>query len=110
VPLPELPPICPECGELARPDVVWFGESLEPQVLQRATAVVSEARILLVIGTSALVYPAASLPQIAKRNNARIVEINTQETPLSNVADEIYRKPATTGLKEWWERFNQDGD
>ncbi len=105
VPLPELPPTCPACGGLARPDVVWFGESLDPEILRQATVLAAEARIMLVIGTSALVYPAASLPRIAKENRARIVEINPQETPISNLADEIFREPATSGVRKWWQHF-----
>ena len=106
VPLPELPPACLSCGELARPDVVWFGEPLNPQTLQSAHSAVLRSDILLVIGTSALVFPAASLPQLAKENGAAIVEINPQETPLSSIADAVYRQPATSGLKKWWFDFS----
>jgi NAD-dependent deacetylase len=109
VPLPNLPPVCPVCGELARPDVVWFGEALDPQKLQIAHSAVVRSDVLLVIGTSALVFPAASLPQLAKENGATIVEINPQETPLSPIADQIFRQPATSGLKQWWFEFSQRG-
>lgn len=106
VPLPELPPKCPACDGLARPDVVWFGEALDAGVLRQATDTVQQAETMLVIGTSALVYPAAGLPAIAQTTGARIVEINPQETPLSEMAAEIYREPATSGLRRWWTEFN----
>jgi NAD-dependent deacetylase len=105
VPLPDLPPLCRECGGLTRPDVIWFGEALDPAVLQLAYTVVDEIELLLVIGTSGVVYPAAGLPQAAKANGAAIVEINPQETPISDLADEIYREPATSGVAKWWQSF-----
>jgi NAD-dependent deacetylase len=107
VTLSVLPPSCPECGSLARPDVIWFGEALDTEVLQRAYKVVEDIELLLVIGTSAQVYPAAGIPQIAKANGAAIVEINPQETPISDLADEIFREPATSGVAKWWQRFQE---
>ena len=103
VPLPELPPRCPECGALARPDVVWFGETLDPAVLHAAQEASARAATMIVIGTSAIVQPAASLPLIAKRNGARLVEINPDETPLSVYADEVLRGPAAVELPQWWD-------
>jgi NAD-dependent deacetylase len=102
VPLPEIPPRCPKCGSLARPDVVWFGEMLDDLLLQAAMDAAAQARTMLVVGTSALVQPAASLPLIAKRNGARLVEINPDETPLSDFADEVLRGPAARELPAWW--------
>lgn len=86
VPLAELPPHC-SCGALLRPAVVWFGESLSTSVLQAAADAAARAQVFLVIGTSALVQPAASLPLVAQQNGARLVEINPQATPLSAHAD-----------------------
>lgn len=86
VPLPELPPRC-SCGALLRPGVVWFGEPLPADVLARAFAAAQRAEVFLVVGTSAVVQPAASLPLIAKQAGAHIVEINREETPLSSAAD-----------------------
>ena len=79
----ELPPRCPFCGGLLRPDVVWFGEMLPVSALQRAIQVSRAADIFLTIGTSALVQPAASLPLDAVENGAMLIEININETPLS---------------------------
>jgi NAD-dependent deacetylase len=79
------------CGALLRPDVVWFGESLDPGDLEAAVAAARAAQLVLVVGTSSLVYPAAGLPAIASRNGAVIVEINPDETPLSAEADIVLR-------------------
>jgi NAD-dependent deacetylase len=80
VPLPELPPRCPHCGALARPGVVWFGESLAPEDIARATSA-TRCDVFLTIGTSSIVYPAAGLVDMAKRHGATTIEINPQATP-----------------------------
>ena len=102
VPLPELPPRCSACEELARPAVVWFGEALNPDKLDEAIRLASQARLMLVVGTSALIQPAASLPAIAKAGGAYIVEINPQRTSISEFADEIIQENAITALSSWW--------
>jgi len=102
VPLPDLPPRCPECGNLLRPDVVWFGESLRRDVLEAAWTAATRCRTMLVVGTSAVVEPAASLPLVALRNQARLIEINPAETPLSRHAHELIRAPAAEALPDWW--------
>jgi NAD-dependent deacetylase len=84
-PLPKLPPHC-GCGAIARPGVVWFGEPLG-EVWAEAEHAAREAGVLLVVGTSAVVYPAASLAPIAKSAGARVIEINLEETPLSAHVD-----------------------
>ncbi len=86
VPLPELPPRC-ECGGLLRPGVVWFGEPLPPQVWHEAEEATARAELLLVVGTSAQVYPAAGLVWQAKSAGAKIVEVNLDETPFSDEVD-----------------------
>jgi NAD-dependent deacetylase len=103
VPLPDLPPDCPECGNLLRPDVVWFGEPLPREVLEAAWAAARRCRLMLVIGTSAVVQPAASLPMVALRNEAQLVEINPAETSLSRHAHEVIREPAAEAFPDWWE-------
>jgi NAD-dependent deacetylase len=99
MPLPELPPRC-GCGALLRPDVVWFGEALPVESMQDATEAATGAAVFLSIGTSALVYPAAALPEIARRNGAYLVEINVEETPLSPLADEVVLGPAAEVLPD----------
>jgi NAD-dependent deacetylase len=92
-PLPEIPPRC-TCGGMLRPGVVWFGEALPTQVWRAAEAAARSCDLLLVIGTSALVYPAAGLAHLAKSSGARIVEINLAETPLSREIDEFLLGPS----------------
>jgi NAD-dependent deacetylase len=87
-------PRCAGCGALLRPDVVWFEEALQPDALQAAEDAARRCQILLVVGTSAEVYPAAALPDYAKSAGATIVEINPNPTPLSDVADYVLRAPA----------------
>jgi len=86
VPLKEIPPKC-KCNALLRPYIVWFGEPLHPYTFENAVAAVESAQILLVIGTSAIVQPAASLPIIAKEYNKIVVEINIDDTPLTPIVD-----------------------
>ena len=97
--LPELPPKC-ECGGMARPGVVWFGEGLPEDVWGAAVEAVRAAQVLLVIGTSALVYPAAGLVQLAQSAGAKVVEINVAETPVSAMVDLSWRASATTALPQ----------
>lgn len=110
VPLAEMPPHCPSCGALARPDVVWFGEPLPGDALDRAFGAVRRCQVMLVIGTSALVHPAASLPLMALQRGAHVIEINPQPTPLSAVVAEAIRKPAAVALPGWWSAWQAEGN
>lgn len=82
-------PHCGICGGAVRPDVVWFGEFLPEQEWNRSVAAARSADLFLSVGTSAVVYPAASLPMIARRSGAYLVEINPEPTPLTEMADEF---------------------
>ena len=82
------------CGAWLRPDVVWFGEVLEARALDAATAAAENADVVLVVGTSAVVYPVAALPHLARRRHARVVEINVDDTAFSYDADAVLRGPA----------------
>jgi len=93
IPFPEIPPKC-ECGGTLRPAVVWFGEALPQDVWQAAENAARSAELFLVIGTSAVVYPAAGLAQIAKSAGARVVEINIVETQLSDQIDQFLQGPS----------------
>ena len=86
-PLEENPPLCLACGYAARPDVVLFGEMLPEGVFERAEEAATNATLFFVIGTSAVVYPAASLPIIAKQTGAKIIEVNPEETEISFLVD-----------------------
>jgi NAD-dependent deacetylase len=93
VPLPDLPPRCPHCGGLARPAVVWFGESLGVDDVNAAVAATA-CNVFLTVGTSAVVYPAAGLVHQAKYQGAFTAEINMEETPASSLVDVSLAGPA----------------
>ena len=90
----EIPPRCPRCGGLLRPDVVWFGESLPERAIQTALEIASNCQIFFSIGTSTLVEPAASLPFLAMQNGAQVIEVNIDQTPLTATADWHFTAPA----------------
>jgi len=87
------PPEC-ACGGPMRPDVIWFGELLPMEAVERAWRAAATAQLFLVIGTSALVYPAARIPYLAKEADAFVVEVNTATTPFSDEADLVLRGAA----------------
>ncbi|HEY1239037.1 MAG TPA: NAD-dependent deacylase [Bryobacteraceae bacterium] len=91
--LPKLPPHC-ACGGMARPGVVWFGEPLPDGIMSEAEHAVAASEVFLVIGTSAVVYPAAGLVPFAKQSGATIIEINTESTGFSEMVDFALQGPA----------------
>jgi len=80
------PPPCPRCGSPLRPDVVWFGEVVPGAALSAAWELAARCDVILVVGTSGMVYPAAALPAIARDAGALVVEVNPVPTELSGVA------------------------
>ncbi len=92
--VPHKPEICDECGAKVRPDVVLFGEMLPFEIFAKAEQKARECDLFFVVGTSALVYPAAGLAEIAKFSGAYLIEINPEETPMSNFCDETLRGKA----------------
>lgn len=86
-PLPTIPPRCDVCDSLLRPDVVWFGEPLPVDAYEASHEAASTCEAMLVVGTSAMVRPAASLPLVAKHNGAFVVEVNVGFTPISTLID-----------------------
>lgn len=86
-PIEQNPPLCLACGGPARPDVVLFGEYLPSSVFEKAEEAASRADLFFVIGTSAVVYPAASLPIMAKQIGAKVIEVNAEKTDISFLAD-----------------------
>jgi len=79
----EHPPRCAACGSWLRPDVVWFGEMLPEGAFESAAAAAADCGVFLCVGTSGLVEPAASLPRVALRAGARVIEVNAEPTPLT---------------------------
>jgi len=97
-PLVAMPPKCNECGGLLRPHIVWFGESLDEDILTRAFSSAEQCDLFFVIGTSGVVQPAASLASIAKQNGAMVIEINLEPTPITDVADATLLGPSAKVL------------
>jgi len=97
-PAADEPPLCPRCGAPGRPAVVWFGEALPRDALARASEAAASCDVMLSIGTSSLVYPAAGLAEAALVRGAFVIEVNTTRTPLSERADAILSGPAGTML------------
>jgi NAD-dependent deacetylase len=96
---PKLPPLC-KCGNILRPDVVWFGEGLPQDVWQEAMIQASNCDVMIIAGTSLVVSPANTLPIYAKQNNATLIEINPHETIMSSDMDLSIRSTSATALPE----------
>jgi NAD-dependent deacetylase len=86
VPLEKIPPYCP-CGAMLRPNIVWFGESLDPEILSASFQAVESCDFLMVVGTSAVVQPSASFPVLARQRGATVLEVNMESTPISSVVN-----------------------
>lgn len=95
----EMPPRCPYCGGLIRPGVVWFGETLETNVISQAWNA-ARCDVFMTVGTSSLVYPAAGFVEQARKNGAFMVEINPEATPATSTVDLPLRGGAETILPE----------
>ena len=94
VTMEEIPPHC-ECGGILRPDAVFFGEMIPEEALWRSRQISTDCDVMLVVGTSAVVQPAALMPMIAKQTGAKIIEINPEPTPLTTeVSDYIIKGKA----------------
>jgi NAD-dependent deacetylase len=83
----EKPPRCPECGAYLRPEVVWFGEGLPPEALNAAQQLSAACDVMLIVGTSGVVYPAAAMPMIAGEAGATVIDVNPQRDALSQMSD-----------------------
>jgi len=90
----QIPPLCSACKGKLRPAVVFFGESLDPQVLRLAFEEAENCDFLLAVGSSLVVHPAADIPRIAKQRGAALAIINKQETPLDTIADYVINDEA----------------
>ena len=92
------PPRCPTCGDWLRPNVVWFGEMLNAATLRQAQQAAACCDVMLVIGTSGLVFPAAGLPAVALRNGAKVIIVNPQQSELDELATVVVRGTAAVEL------------
>ena len=96
----EKPPRCPECGGYLRPEVVWFGEGLPPDALAAAQQISAGCEVMLIVGTSGVVYPAAAMPMIAHEAGAVVIDVNPQRDALAPVADVFLQGPGGEVLPE----------
>jgi len=90
----QIPPLCSECSGILRPDVIFFGEMLEPQILHEAYRAAESCDFLLAVGSSLVVYPAADIPLRAKQAGAKLAIVNIDSTPLDSVADHVFNEAA----------------
>ncbi len=86
----DIPPRCPRCSSLLRPDVVWFGEPIPEEAWSNALRYTMEARVFMVVGTSGVVYPAALLPRLARERGAPVIEVNVQPSALTEEVTDIF--------------------
>ncbi len=103
----EIPPLC-KCGNILRPDVVWFGESLPQDVWQKAMIFASQCDLMIIAGTSLVVSPANTLPIYAKQNNATLIEVNPENTEMSSEMDLVIRNTSATTLPEFVSMFKKN--
>jgi NAD-dependent deacetylase len=94
-----VPPRCRQCDEILKPSVIFFGEAIPTQALYESERLANTAGAIIVVGTSAVVYPASSIPYIVKSNGAPVIEVNLESTGLtSSITDVFLRGPAGTVL------------
>jgi NAD-dependent deacetylase len=103
----EIPPLC-KCGNILRPDVVWFGESLPQDVWQKSINFASQCDLMVIVGTSLVVSPANTLPIYAKRNNAVLIEINPENTEMSSEMDLAIKNTSANVLPEFVSMFKEN--
>ena len=103
----EDPPPCPVCGSPLRPDVVWFGEMLPESATARAWDEAGRCDVMLVVGTSGTVWPAAELPHVARRAGARVIEVNPEPSELTSIAGLFLQGPAGTVLPALLQRVRE---
>ena len=92
------PPTCTQCGAMVRPGVVWFGEEVPQEEFYASVETAQEADLVVVVGTSGLVHPAATMPHLAGARGVPVVEINPRETEVTEAADEVWRETAARAL------------
>jgi NAD-dependent deacetylase len=95
-----IPPLCTECRGILRPDVIFFVETLHPQILRQAYAETDSCDFLLAVGSSFVVYPAADIPIRAKQRGSKLAIINKDSTPLDPMADFVINDAAGTVLPQ----------
>jgi len=103
----DIPPLC-ICGNILRPDVVWFGEGLPQDVWQKAIIHASNCDVMIIVGTSLVVSPANTLPIYARQNGATLIEINPDRTVMTSDMDCSIRLPSAIALPELVSIFKKE--
>lgn len=103
-------PRCPRCGSLLRPDVVWFGEPLPKGALEEAFRLAERSDLVLVIGTSGVVYPAAYIPHIVKERGGKVIEINPKRSGITPIADVFIPSPAGEAMERILKALRRNAD
>jgi len=103
----EIPPLC-KCGNILRPDVVWFGESLPQDVWQKAIILAGQCDLMVIAGTSLVVSPANTLPIYAKQNKAILIEVNPENTEMSSEMDLVIRNTSAVTLPKFVSMFKDN--
>jgi NAD-dependent deacetylase len=88
--LNNLPPLCPKCGEILKPDFVFFGEPIPKKAFEKSIELATNCDLMIVIGTTGEIMPASQIPYIAKENGSKIIEINPQKSAYTNTITDIY--------------------
>jgi NAD-dependent deacetylase len=96
VDLSQLPPLCPACGGLLRPNFVFFGEPIPEQAMFRSLAEAEASDLFILIGTTGEIMPACSVPLLAKRNGAAIVEINPRRSSYTEQITDVFLQEVAT--------------
>jgi NAD-dependent deacetylase len=99
-PLKAIPPRCPDCGSLERPNIVWFGEYIDGALLDKAWQESAKSDMFITVGTSGTVQPAAGMSGIARNGGAYVLEINLEKTPLYHTANHIVEMSSGVVLPE----------
>jgi NAD-dependent deacetylase len=100
--------VCQRCGGMLRPNVVWFGEAIPDMNLRKSYYASQSCDVMIVVGTSGYVQPAASLPFLAKENNAKVIDINIESTSISGIADVFLQGRAGEILPEVVKKLQGD--
>ncbi len=104
-PITEIPPRCPHCSGLVKSDTVMFGEPIPSDALEECIRQTAMCDCMLLVGTSAVVYPAAGFPVDVKRQGGKLIEVNPMETNLTDLCDVVIRAPAGKALPALVERL-----
>ena len=92
----EEPPICSKCGGLLKPDFIFFGEGIPEEAMQKSVLAAQTADVFLIIGTTGEIMPASQLPNLAKQNNATIIEINIEKSKFTDTITDIFIQEKAT--------------